>query len=76
MSQVADAVSADANLRRTALWGTQWGQLDGLAGFSCGLRTGCRSTGRALRRSNLTNYSAFGLTARPGAFVPGDPASG
>ena len=42
MSQAADADSANANLRRTALWGTQWGQLDGLAGFSFGRR----STGR------------------------------
>lgn len=40
MSQASDAVEAEGNLRRTILWGTQWGQLDGLAGLSLSLRAG------------------------------------
>ena len=63
MSQAAEAVTANANLRRTALWGTQWGQLDGPAGFSLS-PTGCRSTGCGASAPRPTNYSAFGLTVR------------
>jgi hypothetical protein len=40
MPQASDAVEAEGNLRRTILWGTQWGQLDGPAGSSLSPRTG------------------------------------
>jgi len=58
MPQVSEAVEAQGDLRRTVLWGIQWGQLDGLAGSSISLRTGLTQKAGAFRGPDLP-------TARP-----------
>ena len=60
MPQASDAVEAEGNLRRTILWGTQWGQLDGLAGFSLSLRTGLA---QGAGRFDAPTYQLLGLRA-------------
>ena len=60
--------ASQASLRRTSLWGTQWGQLDGPAGRP---PLGAGSRGRALRRPYLTTNPASRPTVTLAPSAPG-----
>ena len=60
MPQASDAARPKVTSARTALWGTQWGQLDGAAGFSLSLRTGLAQDAG---RFDAPTYQLLGLRA-------------
>ena len=70
MPQASEAVEAEGNLRRTILWGTQWGQLDGPAGFSLSLRTGLV---QRAGRFGAPTYQLLGLRAHRVTSSPHGP---